>query len=119
MDTKEYVLRMYDELCAAASNAARRGKPTMWAYYRDVMEHICTTYGDAMQRNDDAILDVARQVEMNARRICLVSDADYRDKARHYAYSVYARRIMRHAGHRERGWVSLWLKQETVYGGRS
>jgi hypothetical protein len=111
MILRDYISDIHAELICKADNAARRKKPTMWAYYLRMAEHISSTYRYAMTVNHDAILDCARQVEQHARRMCLTSmDATYGDKALWYAYSVYARRIMRYAGHSSRGWVSLWLR---------
>jgi hypothetical protein len=107
----ECVESLCDELLDKANNAAARKKPTMWAYYRRMRDHISSTYGTAMERNEDEILRVALGVEQQARHICLVSeDATYGDKALWYAYSVYARRIMKACGCPTRGWVSLWLR---------
>lgn len=111
MNLPDYIADMHAELLAKADNAARRKKPTMWAYYLRMAEHIAQTYRDAMTINEDAVVRCARRVEQQARRMCLMSeDATYGDKALWYAYSVYARRIMKYAGFPSRGWVSLWLK---------
>lgn len=60
--------------------------------------------------NLHSIVSAARDVEQKARKVCFGDDANYRDQAEWYAYSVYVRRIMRYAGYPSRGWVSLWLK---------
>lgn len=111
MTLRDYVSNLHADLLYKADNAARRKKPTMWAYYLRMAEHVSSTYHYAMTVNEDEILACARAVEQQARKMCLASqDASYGDKALWYAYSVYARRIMRYAGHSSRGWVSLWLR---------
>lgn len=114
IDLREFISDLCKKLQAQADNAARRGKPTMWAYYLRMLEHVVSTYSDALAKNEDAIVKQAYWVEQEAMRICFVSpDATYSDMALWYAYSVYARKILHAAGRGRRGWVKLWLKPST------
>ena len=111
MNLVDYIADLHADLLIRADNAARHKKPTMWAYYLRMAKHVSLTYRDAMTENEDAVLRCARRVEQQARHMCLMSaDATPGDKALWYAYSVYARRIMRYAGFPSRGWVGLWLR---------
>lgn len=93
-----------------AANAALRAKPTMWVYYKRMARHVRETYFGLPAAE---VLRAARCVEQDARRMCLWSkDASDGDKALWYAYSVYARKILRAAGFPSRGWVGLWLLKE-------
>lgn len=109
----EYVDRLVAELLDKSINAAAHGKPTMWAYYRRMREHVIDTYVGLKAPGD--IVEQANTVEQLARKMCLISrDSGYGDKALWYAYSVYARKIMRQAGFPSRGWVSMWLPLEAA-----
>ena len=109
---REFVERLITTLRGQARNAALRGKPTMWAYYLRMEAEVIRVYSPALERNEDAIIEAARSVEQQARRMCLLStESGPGDKALWYACSVYARMILRAAGEHERGWIG-WLKDE-------
>ena len=110
---QEYVEWLIGDLRLRADNAARRGKPTMWAYYRRMATGVSGAFGRALEQNEEAIVNRAQWIEQEARRMCLISqDASDGDKAYWYALSVYARRIMRRTGIQCRGWVRLWLQPD-------
>lgn len=106
------VEEIVQDLARKTQNAARRGKPTMWAYYLRMHEHVKNVY---CARSREEIVEKARWVEQQARRMCLASrDASPQDKATWYAFSVYARLILRRLREKaDRGWVRLWLKEGT------
>lgn len=95
------------ECDAKREAAAKAGKAVMWEYYGRMADEVRAF----LPLTDEQRIDRAASIEQTARRMCLTSrDATDGDKARWYALSVYARRILRIYGKQNRGWVGLWLK---------
>lgn len=93
------------DLRRQAANAARRNKPTMWAYFVDV-EAGLRVWFSGTPRTDGAIAGAALALSQKAVRLC--PDLPPADAARLWALGVYAKRVLRAWGVTER--VSLeWL----------
>lgn len=89
---------------AQASNAARRNKPTMWAYYGRMIESLRREFGPTVARtarargkrrriNDGGIAGVALALCQQADSECPMLPRD--QAAELWAVSVYAARVLR------------------------
>jgi hypothetical protein len=101
-------LDAFDRIVAScrvsARNAARRNKPTMWAYYLRMAEQLEGEFGDAVQAVREATKRDARYMDGGIAGVALaiVQDADSRcctlkrdEAANLWALSVYASRILK------------------------
>jgi hypothetical protein len=116
---RDYGMRLVAHLRACAANAARRGNAVMCAHYLHMVEDISNNF--PWSEGDFKIIQRAHFIERQAQHMCLRStDATIGDKASWYAYSVYARMILRAAGVPCRGWTK-WLKDEAnkIDGGKA
>lgn len=97
------------ELRRQAANAARRNKPTMWAYYLDIAESL-THWFAGVERSDEEYVDTLVALDGHVRFNAPLYPRP-NDAARAWALGVYARRILRATGYRTIG-VSLdWLHE--------
>lgn len=78
------------DLHRQATNAARRNKPTMWAYYLGMAHSLRILYA-GIAFTDATYAQTAR--EINDRAVALCPKAAPPDAARLWALGVYARRI--------------------------
>lgn len=79
-----------DELTAKAANAARRNKPTMWAYYLDMVYGLQEWF--AGMDADGAFAGAALALSQRAEAEC--PGLGHVAAARLWALGVYARRIL-------------------------
>jgi len=96
------------ELTDEAANAARRNKPTMWAYYLQMI--------DALEP-----LEHLPELELLGRLRAISRDAVVRcpalppvEAAHAWALGIYARRIMQRAGYSTERVSLKWLHRRTV-----
>ncbi len=106
----------YDALIAdlrrRAANAARRNKPTMWAYYLDTAQGLEDWFAD-VDRNDGAYAGAALALSESAERAC--PNLEPLAAARLWARGVYARRILATWGAGTGSRVSLrWLRERVA-----
>lgn len=97
-----HVLR---EVRAAETNAIQRGKPTMWAYYREMADYL------HMASTSPLTADVlAMWIENN--EITVNTSQHGKTRASAAAVSVYLRRILRLAGKQPPRASLNWLRAE-------
>lgn len=94
-----------------AANAARRNKPTMWAYYLDMVDGLRSWF-DGID-NDGAVAGAALALSQRAENEC--PSLGHMDAARLWALGVYARRILGAWGAGAGPRVSLaWLRERSA-----
>jgi hypothetical protein len=100
------------DLDRRARNAARRNKPTMWAYFVEVREQLVDWFEARVEAwTDDEVASAAYQLHLIAAAACpnlLPGPA-----ARLWAASVYARRILGAGGLAPRASLE-WLRQRAA-----
>lgn len=72
-------------------NAARRNKPTMWAYYGDMADELERQFAD-VSHSDGGYAGAALALSQRAERLC--PDLPRVEAARLWALGVYCRRIL-------------------------
>lgn len=103
---------LIDELRAKAANAARRNKPTMWAYYLDCADGLAQWFGD-VERTDPAYALAALALSDSAQSAC--PNLQPMEAARLWARGIYARRILSSSGFRADRRVDLrWLRERVA-----
>lgn len=107
MNAVERADRLIDELRAKAANAARRCKPTMWAYYSDCADQLSTWF-DLAERTDEAYLNAAIALSESAKMAA--PNLQPIEAARLWAQGIYARRI---AGDTSRASLT-WLRERAA-----
>lgn len=99
------------ELRAKAGNAARRNKPTMWAYNLEAIDGLEATVG--RDRTDGGVIRAARTLSAQARLHCPALPPT--EAARLWALGIYSRRILERAGQAPGPRPSLaWLKERAA-----
>lgn len=100
------------ELRAKADNAARRNKPTMWAYYLDAAAGLADWFAD-VDRTDGAYAGAALALSKHAVAAC--PHLGPVPAARLWARGVYARRILAAWGSGSGPRASLaWLRERVA-----
>ncbi len=95
------------DLDARAANAAQRNKPTMWAYYLDMVEGLEGWFAGI--DGDGGFAGAALALSQKAEAEC--GSLPHRDAARLWALGVYARRVLSAWGVGTGPRVSLaWLR---------
>ena len=97
-----HVLR---EVRAAETNAIHRGKPTMWAYYRDMADYLQMASTPPLTADVLALWIENNEITVNSFQHC-------KTRASAAAVSVYLRRILRLAGERVPPASLDWLRAE-------
>lgn len=100
------------ELRRQAKNAAMRNKPTMWAYYNDIVEGLTDWFDGIVRAENDYAFTLAA-ISHSAITKC-PNLADSHDAARLWAMGVYARRILRAAGYRTPRTSLAWLRERVA-----
>lgn len=103
---------LLQELERQAGNAARRNKPTMWAYYLSMVDGLREWFDD-VEETGEAYRAAALALSDRAERECPRLPPG--EAARLWALGIYARRLLPPGS---RGRVSLaWLRRAAGLGG--
>lgn len=86
-------LAIISELEEKARNAARRNKPTMWAYYGEMADGLREYFADVINHCDGGFAGAALALTQRAEDEC--ATLPRAEAARLWGLSVYARRILR------------------------
>jgi hypothetical protein len=103
--------RLVRELDLKAQNAARRAKPTMWAYYSEMAQALRDAFENVPQ-TDGSYAGAALAISQNCVREVENLQLDAGRAAECWALGIYARRILAAWGAGNGGPVSLgWLRK--------